>query len=321
MVEKILQNRGIKAELVSKTSGINLESIEVKLSSPVRKLRYCLEDIAADLKVSHVTIDGPLHNKGTFLLQYPKTNRGKFSFNDGFRKGKFSGELPFLLGYSDSEGVITADLSTLPHLLVAGATGTGKSVFINSLITSLYKKSSKTHFVLIDPKQVELSHFASKLKLAFSMDKAVTDCDQAFNVLNHACNIMDATYKEMQKDKIRSIYERPKSSKYRPIVIIIDELADLIIKNKEVEEKIIRIAQLGRAAGIHLVVATQRPTAQVITGLIKSNIPARVAFSVSSKMDSRIVLDESGAESLLGKGDLIFKDGKGKKMRLQGALI
>ena len=212
----------------------------------------------------------------------------------------------------------------MPHLLIAGATGSGKSVCVNTIITSLLYKSSpeEVKLLLIDPKVVELAHYNG---IPHLLSPVVTDPKKASNALNWAVNEMNKRYQLFAENGVKDIagYNRKCENKMHKIVIIIDELADLMMAcGNEVEDYICRLAQMARAAGMHLIIATQRPSVDVITGVIKANIPSRIAFAVSSQTDSRTILDLGGAEKLLGKGDMLFYPlGAAKPVRLQGAFI
>lgn len=229
------------------------------------------------------------------------------------------------IGYDEENNLVNINITKLPHLLVAGSTGSGKSVCINNIIVSLLAQNSPENLqlVLIDPKQVEFSKYAD-LKY-FINGGVITNVYQASNALYRICCNMDLRYREIARKGCKTIdeYNAISDKKYSRAIVIIDELADLMIRNKkEVEPLLVRIAQLGRACGIHLILATQRPSHEVITGLIKVNIPTKICFSVTSAVNSRVVLDRSGAEKLIGKGDGLLLDHKGKGLiRFQGAFV
>ena len=230
--------------------------------------------------------------------------------------------LPIYIGQNAAKTPVYKDLTKAIHLLVAGSTGSGKSVFINALIASLLNSKVCLKFTLIDPKRVELASFKELGKeWFFNSDGPVTEAMKAFQSLNDLCAEMDKRYLCLQELKVRNIGEANiKGANLPYIVCVIDEFADLILTNKEIEIPIIRLAQLGRACGIHLVLATQRPSSNVITGIIKANFPSRIAFRTASNIDSRIILDRSGAELLNGNGDMFWSNGADLE-RIQGHFI
>jgi len=281
--------------------------------------------------------------KGTIGIEVPNKNSTIVSMKSVLSTQKFQKskmELPLALGKTISNETFVIDLAKMPHLLMAGATGQGKSVGLNAVLTSLlYKKHpAEVKFVLVDPKKVELTLF-NKIerhylaKLPDSEDAIITDTTKVVNTLNSLCIEMDDRYNLLKDAYVRNIKEyneKFKARKLNPenghkflpyIVLVIDEFADLIMTaGKEVEAPIARLAQLARAIGIHLIVATQRPSVNVITGLIKANFPTRVAFRVTSKIDSRTILDAQGADQLIGKGDMLISTGS-ELTRLQCAFV
>jgi DNA segregation ATPase FtsK/SpoIIIE, S-DNA-T family len=309
----------------------------------ISKIANLSDDIALRLAALGVRIIAPMPGKGTIGMEVPNKNKQMVPARDVMMDDKFANsnmELPIAFGKTISNEIFVADLATMPHLLMAGATGMGKSVGINMLLTSLlYKKHpSQLKIVMVDPKKVELSiyskierHFLAKLP---DGDKAIiTDTKKVVQTLNSLCIEMDTRYTLLEDANCRNLKEyNPKfisrklnpndGHRYMPyIVVVIDELADLMMTaGKEVEMPIARLAQLARAVGIHLVLATQRPSVTVITGLIKANFPARLSFRVTSKMDSRIILDEGGSDQLVGKGDMLLKINS-ETIRLQCAFI
>ena len=234
--------------------------------------------------------------------------------------------LPIAMGEDVSGKIIIRDLASMPHLLIAGSTGSGKSMLINSVIMGLlYRHSPDTlKFILVDPKHVELSVYNG---IPHLLTPVITDMENVNNALKWAVKEMDTRYQLLKEDGARNIAgynaNKEREGKLSNIVVIIDEMADLMLtKGIEVENSIVRLAQMARAVGIHLVLATQRPSVNVITGIIKANIPARIALSVASVIDSRVILDQLGAETLLGRGDMLFKSpDMGKTIRVQGALV
>jgi S-DNA-T family DNA segregation ATPase FtsK/SpoIIIE len=309
----------------------------------ISKIKNLEDDIALSLSALGIRIIAPIPGKGTIGIEVPNMKKQMVSMkevltSDKFRKSKM--DLPIALGKTISNEVFVVDLAKMPHLLMAGATGQGKSVGINSILMSLlYKKHpSQVKLVLIDPKKVELFPY-SQLEhhfLAFLPNQdepIITDTAKVIHTLNSLCIEMDNRYDLLKKASVRNIREynekfvqrklNPlKGNRFLPfIVLVIDEFADLIMTaGKEVEIPIGRLAQLARAVGIHLIIATQRPSVNIITGVIKANFPARIAYKVTSKIDSRTILDTGGAEQLIGRGDMLLSVG-GEMIRLQGAFI
>ena len=309
----------------------------------ISKIKNLEDDIALSLAALGIRIIAPIPGKGTIGIEVPNKNPQIVSFHEVVTTDKFQASkmaLPIALGKTISNEVFVADLAKMPHLLVAGATGQGKSVGINTILMSmLYKKHpSQVKLVLIDPKKVELFPYASLNKhfLAFLPDQEepiVTDTTKAIHTLNSLCLEMDARYDLLKKARARNLKEyndkfcarrlNPNDGhKFLPyIVLVIDEFADLIMTaGKEIELPIARLAQLARAIGIHLIIATQRPSVNIITGMIKANFPARLAFKVTSKIDSRTILDAGGADQLIGKGDMLLNIGS-NIVRLQCAFV
>jgi S-DNA-T family DNA segregation ATPase FtsK/SpoIIIE len=340
-----LKSFGIAIAKISATVGPTVTLYEIVPAEGVRisKIRNLEDDIALSLSALGIRIIAPIPGKGTIGIEVPNmkkqiVNMRTLIASDKFIHNDFS--LPIALGKKiDNENYIV-DLAKMPHLLMAGATGQGKSVGINTILVSLlYKKHpSQLKFVMVDPKKVELSiykliekHFLAKLP---NEDEAIiTDTKKVINTLNALCIEMDNRYDLLKEAGVRNIKEynekfikrrlNPnKGHKYLPfIVLVVDEFADLIMTaGKEVEMPIARLAQLARAVGIHLIIATQRPSVNVITGTIKANFPARVAFRVSAKVDSRTILDAGGAEQLIGQGDMLILNGS-ELVRLQCAFV
>ncbi|HNP07947.1 MAG TPA: DNA translocase FtsK, partial [Cyclobacteriaceae bacterium] len=296
------------------------------------RIKNLEDDIALSLAALGIRIIAPIPGKGTIGIEVPNKNREMVGIRQVLSTEKFmksDKELPIALGKTISNEVFVIDLAKMPHLLVAGATGQGKSVGLNVILTSLiYKRHpSQLKFVLVDPKKVEMSLF-SKLerhflaKLPGTEDAIITDTRKVVHTLNSLCIEMENRYEMMKDAGARNLKEynakfvsrklNPKEGhRFLPyIVLVIDELADLMMTaGKEVETPIARLAQLARAIGIHLVVATQRPSVNVITGVIKANFPARLSFRVTSKIDSRTILDAGGADQLIGQGDMLLSEG------------
>lgn len=340
-----LRSFGIEIQRISATVGPTVTLYEIVPSEGVRisKIRNLEDDIALNLAALGIRIIAPIPGKGTIGIEVPNANKQIVSMRALLSSEKFVNNkmsLPIALGKKiDNENYIV-DLATMPHLLMAGATGQGKSVGINAVLVSLlYKKHpSQLKFVLVDPKKVELSvykmiekHFLAKLPN--EEEAIITDTKKVINTLNALCIEMDNRYELLKDAGTRNIKEYnekfisrrlnpEKGHKYLPfIVLVVDEFADLIMTaGKEVEMPIARLAQLARAVGIHLIVATQRPSVNVITGTIKANFPARIAFKVSAKVDSRTILDSGGAEQLVGRGDMLISHGS-ELLRLQCAFV
>ncbi len=340
-----LRSFGIEIQRISATVGPTVTLYEIVPAEGVRisKIRNLEDDIALNLAALGIRIIAPIPGKGTIGIEVPNANKQIVSMRALLASEKFVNSkmsLPIALGKKiDNENYIV-DLATMPHLLMAGATGQGKSVGINAILVSLlYKKHpSQLKFVMVDPKKVELSiyrliekHFLAKLPN--EEEAIITDTKKVIYTLNALCIEMDNRYELLKEGGARNIKEynekfisrrlNPKNGhKYLPfIVLVVDEFADLIMTaGKEVEMPIARLAQLARAVGIHLIVATQRPSVNVITGTIKANFPARIAFKVSAKVDSRTILDAGGAEQLVGRGDMLVSHGS-ELLRLQCAFV
>jgi S-DNA-T family DNA segregation ATPase FtsK/SpoIIIE len=345
MIIQTLRNYNIEIDKIKATVGPTVTLYEIIPMPGVRisKIKNLEDDIALSLSALGIRIIAPIPGKGTIGIEVPNIKPEIVSLKATFNNPKFQSndmELPFVLGRTISNEVYMADLTKMPHLLIAGATGQGKSVGINVIVTSLlYKKHpSQLKFVMVDPKKVELNlyqkienHFLARLP--DNDTSIITEVEQVVNTLNSLTAEMDARYMLLKEAHVRNIVEYnnkftsrklnpDKGHRYLPyIVLIIDELADLMMRaGKEVEMPIARIAQLARAIGIHLIIATQRPSVNVITGTIKANFPARVAYRVTSQIDSRTILDVKGAEQLVGKGDMLFSYGS-DTVRIQCAFV
>lgn len=328
---KLLNEFGVEAEITNVEIGPVVTRYELRPAEgvKVKEITNLSNDIALRLAAAPIRIEAPIPGKAAIGIEVPNKTRDIVPIKDVLEKipkdENLSHRLIFALGKDISGNYKIADLSRMPHLLIAGATGAGKSVSLNSLIASLLFRLTPddVRFLLIDPKRVELSLYKGIPHLA---SKVITDVKQASVALSRAIDIMDKRYDDFAEAGVRDIYsfnsKYPEHKKFY-FVIIIDELADMMLQvGQEVEKSICRLAQLGRATGIHLVIATQRPSVNVITGLIKANIPSRIAFAVVSQMDSRIILDCNGAENLLGSGDMLFLPiDAAKPTRMQGAFI
>ena len=340
-----LRSFGIEISSIKATVGPTVTLYEITPEQGVRisKIRGLEDDIALSLSALGIRIIAPIPGKGTIGIEVPNSNPRIVSMQSIIGSKKFQEttfDLPMALGKTITNEVFMVDLCKMPHVLVAGATGQGKSVGLNAMITSLlYKKHpAELKFVLVDPKKVEFSiysaienHFLAKLP--DGEEAIITDVTKVVQTLNSLCVEMDSRYDLLKKAHVRNVKEYndkfinrklnpEKGHKFMPyIVVIIDEFGDLIMTaGKEVELPIARIAQLARAVGIHMIIATQRPTTNIITGTIKANFPARVAFRVSAMMDSRTILDRPGANQLIGRGDMLFLQGA-DPVRVQCAFV
>jgi S-DNA-T family DNA segregation ATPase FtsK/SpoIIIE len=323
-----LSELGVEAHVVRAVVGPRVTRYELRLGSGVKvgKVRNLQQDIAYALAATEVRILAPIPGKSAVGVEVPNTRPAKVTLGDVFQSYPDANDwtLPVGLGKDISGRAMFFDLSEMPHLLVAGTTGSGKSVMLNGLLTSLLLTTDprQVKMVLIDPKRVELSQFGQVPHL---ITPVVTDVKKAANALAWAVAEMERRYEVLEKIGVRSVegYNDRAETQMPYVVIVIDELADLMMQaGAKVEDAIIRLAQKARAVGIHLVVATQRPSVDVITGMIKANVPSRIAFAVSSQVDSRVILDAPGAEALLGMGDMLYKPvSAARPSRVQGAFI
>ncbi len=344
IVETLL-NYKIGISSIKATIGPTVTLYEIVPDAGIRisKIKNLEDDIALSLSALGIRIIAPIPGKGTIGIEVPNKNSTIVSMRSVIASKKFQGsemQLPIALGKTISNETLVVDLAKMPHLLMAGATGQGKSVGLNAVLTSLlYKKHpAEVKFILVDPKKVELTLF-NKIerhylaKLPDSEEAIITDNTKVINTLNSLCIEMDNRYELLKNAFCRNIAEYNKKFKARKlnpndghqflpyIVLVVDEFADLIMTaGKEVETPIARLAQLARAIGIHLIIATQRPSVNVITGIIKANFPARIAFRVTSKIDSRTILDGSGADQLIGRGDMLYTQGN-DLIRVQCAFV
>lgn len=340
-----LKNYKIEIAQIKATVGPTVTLYEIIPEAGIRisKIKNLEDDIALSLAALGIRIIAPIPGKGTIGIEVPNKNATIVSMRSVIASQRFQNaemELPMALGKTISNETFVVDLAKMPHLLMAGATGQGKSVGLNAVLTSLLysKHPAEVKFILVDPKKVELTlfnkierHYLAKLP---NTDEAIiTDNTKVIHTLNSLCIEMDNRYELLKDAMVRNIKEyniKFKSRKLNPenghrflpyIVLVVDEFADLIMTaGKEVEAPIARLAQLARAIGIHLIIATQRPSVNVITGIIKANFPARIAFRVTSKIDSRTILDSQGADQLIGKGDMLFTQGN-TLIRLQCAFV
>lgn len=328
-LEETLAHFGIRAQVIEVHHGPVITRYDLQPAPGVKVSRIVnlIDDLALSLAAKGLRLEAPIPGKAAIGVEVPNQETQVVSFREIMDSKQFwnSGKLSVGLGMDIAGEVVVADLQKMPHLLIAGATGSGKSVCVNTLIMSILYKSLPTEvkFIMIDPKMVELSMYNG---IPHLMSPVVTEAKKASGVLKLVVNEMERRYKLFAEARVRDLAKYnvlPEIEKLPFIVVIIDELADLMmIAPVEVEDSICRLAQMARATGIHLVVATQRPSVDVITGLIKANIPSRIAFAVSSQIDSRTILDTAGAERLLGRGDMLFAPvGSMKPLRVQGALV
>jgi S-DNA-T family DNA segregation ATPase FtsK/SpoIIIE len=333
-LEETLSSFGVEAKVVQVTKGPSVTRFEIQPNAGVKvsKIVNLSDDIALSLAASGVRIEAPIPGKSVVGIEVPNKDLTPVYLREVIDSQEFINQhrnLSFCLGKDISGNCVVSDLSKMPHMLIAGATGSGKSVCINTLIISLLYKYSPddVKLLMIDPKIVELSGYNGIPHLLIPV---VTDPKKAAAALNWAVNEMTRRYKMFADNNVKNIesyndlFNKGKLQDKLPwIVLIIDELADLMmVCPNDIEDYIGRLAQMARAAGMHLVIATQRPSVDVITGVIKANIPSRISFAVSSQIDSRTILDSAGAEKLLGKGDMLFYPaGESKPIRIQGAFI
>ncbi len=344
-IVETLSNYKIGIANIKATVGPTVTLYEIVPDAGIRisKIKNLEDDIALSLSALGIRIIAPIPGRGTIGIEVPNKNAKIVSMRSVIASAKFQNaemELPIAFGKTISNETFVVDLAKMPHMLMAGATGQGKSVGLNAVLTSLlYKKHpAEVKFVLVDPKKVELTLF-NKIerhylaKLPDTEEAIITDTTKVIHTLNSLCIEMDARYDLLKDAMVRNIKEyntKFKNRKLNPneghrylpyIVLVIDEFADLIMTaGKEVETPIARLAQLARAIGIHLIIATQRPSVNVITGIIKANFPARIAFRVTSKIDSRTILDSSGADQLIGRGDMLYTQGN-ELTRIQCAFV
>lgn len=332
-IEETMKNFDIDARISQINKGPTVTCYELQPAPGVKVSRILglYDDLSLSLATSDIRIEAPIPGKPAVGIEVPNKNKDNVSLKEILQSDEYinsTSKVPLLLGKNISGKPIVSSINKMPHLLIAGATGSGKSVCINSIIMSIIFKSSadEVRFILIDPKVVELSVYNGIPHLLIPV---VTEPKKATSALSWAVKEMERRYKLFAKNNVRDIksynnkFKNTEKQKLPDIVIIIDELADLMmVAAQEIEDYICRLAQMARAAGIYLIVATQRPSVDVITGIIKANIPSRISFSVSSQVDSRTILDMSGAEKLLGKGDMLFYPSSfPKPIRIQGAFV
>ncbi|MDR0511037.1 MAG: DNA translocase FtsK 4TM domain-containing protein [Rikenellaceae bacterium] len=344
-IKRTLENFGIRIDKTKATVGPTVTLYEIVPAAGIRisRIKNLEDDIALSLSALGIRIIAPMPGKGTIGIEVPNKDKKIVSMYSVIKSPRFQEaayELPVVLGKTIQNETFVIDLAKMPHLLVAGATGQGKSVGLNAILASLlYKKHpAEMKLVLVDPKKVELTlyeklekHFLARME--GEQESIITDTHKVINTLNSLCKEMDARYDLLRKAEVRNIKEYnekyksrrihdPRVHRFLPyIIVVIDEFADMIMTaGREIETPIARLAQLARAVGIHLVIATQRPTTNIITGVIKANFPARVAFRVSSMIDSRTIIDQPGANQLIGRGDMLVSTGN-DLVRVQCAFL
>ncbi len=330
VIEETLSEFGIEGEVVQINQGPRVTMFEIQLAPgiPVQKIFKIQDNIAMNLKTTTIRVVAPLPNKSTVGIEVPNREISIVYLREILASKEFQrnpSKLTIAIGKDIMGRPVVSDLKIMPHLLIAGATGSGKTVCLNSLITSILYKATpdEVKFILIDPKMVELTLYNG---IPHLLCPVVIDIKKAVNVLKWLIQEMERRYKLFSEKKVRNIDSyniQYKDEKIPYVVVVIDELADLmLIAKNEIEQSIIRLAQLSRAAGIHLILATQRPSVNVITGVIKANLPCRISFQVTSKFDSRTILDKIGAEKLLGRGDLLFIPPQSSiPLRIQGSFV
>jgi len=332
-IEETMKNFGIDASIIQINKGPSITCYELQPAPGVKVSRIVnlSDDLALNLATSDIRVEAPIPGKAAVGIEVPNRIKDNVGLKEILQSEEYmslDSNIPLLLGKDISGTPIVSSIDKMPHLLIAGATGSGKSVCINTIIMSILFKAhpDDVKLLLIDPKVVELSIYNGIPHLLIPV---VTEPRKAASALNWAVEEMERRYKLFAKNNVRDIsgynekHRNKKDEKLSSIVIIIDELADLMmVAAQEIEDFICRLAQMARAAGIYLIVATQRPSVDVITGTIKANIPSRISFAVSSQVDSRTILDMVGAEKLLGKGDMLFYPSNlSKPIRVQGAFI
>ncbi|HEX9749495.1 MAG TPA: DNA translocase FtsK [Methylomirabilota bacterium] len=330
-LKKKLHDFGVDGHIVQASPGPVITSYEFEPAAGVKvsQVVNLADDLALAMKVAAVRIVGPIPGRGTVAVEVPNPETATVYLREILVSPEFvstKGRLPLALGKDTTGNPVIADLTAMPHLLIAGSTGSGKSVGLNTMICSLLYKATPAdvRFLLIDPKRLELGVYE---KIPHLLAPVVTDAKEASARLKWIVGKMDARYKQLQAKAVRNIEgynkEVPFEERLPYWVVVVDELADLMMVSAgEVQNSLIRLAQIARAVGIHLIIATQRPSVDVVTGLIKANFPTRIAFQVASKVDSRTVLDGNGAEQLLGRGDMIYvPPGASRQMRVHGSWV
>jgi S-DNA-T family DNA segregation ATPase FtsK/SpoIIIE len=331
VLRKKLEDFDVEGRIVQVSPGPIITAYEFEPASGVKvsQVVNLADDLALSMKTASVRIVGPIPGRGTVAIEVPNEKTATVYLREIFVSSPFAdskGKLPLALGKDTTGAPVVADLTAMPHLLVAGATGSGKSVGLNAMICSILYKATPAdvRFLLIDPKRLELSVYEG---IPHLLAPVVTDAKEAAARLRWIVGKMDERYKTLQMKQVRNIegYNKavPEDQRLPYWVVVVDELADLMMVSAgEVQNSLVRLAQIARAVGIHLIIATQRPSVDVVTGLIKANFPTRIAFQVASKVDSRTILDGNGAEQLLGRGDMIYvPPGASRQMRVHGCWV
>ncbi|MDR1694074.1 MAG: hypothetical protein LBR70_02630 [Lactobacillaceae bacterium] len=324
-LEKVLEHYGIKGRVIKTNRGPLITQIEYlpAAGTKVKNITSYLDDIARELGVSSLRVE-PIENLNNLGFEVPREDMQTVDFNAILNSGAFrnaKGTLPICLGVDITGTPFFADLAKMPHLLIAGTTGSGKSVGLNTFILSLIKQKTpdELKFVLIDPKRIEFSVYNNQKYMLFPV---VTDNAQAAETLKYLVGEMEKRYSLFEQSFTKNIEEyNAKEGGLSYIVCIIDEFADLMVSNKNVEKYIQLLTQKARACGIHIMLATQRPSVDVVTGVLKANFPTRLSYKVASATDSRTILDTSGAEKLIGRGDALFLQSNGELKRIHGAYM
>ncbi len=325
---EVLKNYGINGEIVGQTRGALLEIIEFQpaAGTKLKNITAVIDDVRREMGVSSLRVE-PATESNALLFELPAESFETVDFNmllqgEEFAAAKEKYKLPLIMGVDIKGTPVIADLAKMPHLLIGGTTGSGKSVGLNTFILSLIaaKKPDEVKFVLIDPKKIEFSVYNNQKYL---YTPVVTETAEAIAVLAYLAEEMDRRYEQFSETMSKNLaeYNEKGEEKLPYIVCVIDEFADLMALDKNVEKNVMRLAQKARAAGIHLVLATQRPSVDVVTGVLKANFPTRLAYKVASIADSRTILDTAGAEDLIGRGDSLFLASDGNLTRLHGAFM
>lgn len=320
IIDFMLLNR-IELEFIKKIESYQIDKYFYKIlnNAKINKINNIIDELQIYIQIDKIILDVD-NLSGCIVFELSKNDRKILKFEE--LKDNVKEGLTACIGKNTDAEEVNIDITKAPHMLIAGATGSGKSCIINNIIKSLDNKYNENYLkmILVDVKKVEFLQYNNSNKLATPV---ITQIDKALSILNKMCKIMNNRYDFLAEKGYKNIkdYNEKEQEKMNYYLIVIDEFSDLILQAPEIETAVIRIAQLGRACGIHLIIATQRPSSQVLTGLIKTNIPTRLALSVSSVYDSRIILDSKGAEKLTGKGDFILKYPNGDITRAQAALI
>ena len=324
-LKEVLEHYGVYGEISSINQGPLITQIEFspQAGTKFKAITNSLEDIARELGAPSLRVEAVEEN-GTIGFEIPSQEMKTIDFYGMLSSSEFAnfkGALPIILGVNIKGTPVISDLAKMPHLLVAGTTGSGKSVGLNTFILSLIakKKPSELKFVLIDPKRIEFSVYNNQ---KYMLTPVVTEMSLASDTLAFLVNEMEKRYSLFEENLVKNIKEYNENIGHLPyIVCVIDEFADLILSNKQVEEHVQRLAQKARAAGIHIILATQRPSVDVVTGVLKANFPTRLAYKTASSADSRTIIDMSGAEKLIGRGDALFLPADGSLKRIHGAYM